>query len=126
MNTYNRLPHILNRNIDPKHKITKEQINSAFSKKEYSLLDDDEKYIFSKFIKEVEIEDIDVILENYNFSKDDIKRIYKTSHFRESSLSKEWDKYFGIKSKQKHTAVYAKHQTPAVNNILRQRSQRNR
>ncbi len=126
MNTYNRLPHILNRNIDPKHKVTKEQINSTFSKKEYSLLDDDEKYIFSKFIKEVEIEDINVILEKYDFSKDDIKRIYKTSRFRESSLSKEWDKYFGIKSKQKHTAVNTKHQTPAVNNISRQRSQRNR
>jgi len=96
MKTYNRLPHILNRNIV--NKISTDEINLTFSRKEYSHLRNIERVVFSKFIKEVEIEDIDSILESYDFTKEDIKRLYETSPYRNSLLSKEWDKYFELQS----------------------------
>jgi len=124
MYTYNRLPNILNRNIAQKHKVTKEQINSTFAKEKYSLLDKNERYIFSKFIKEVEFEDIDTILKNYDFTKDDIKRLYATSPFLgRSLLSKEWNEYFNIKIKpRKNIGIKnRRYRTPAVNSILQRR-----
>lgn len=98
MKTYNRLPHILNRNIAKINRISKKEINSAFTRRDYAFLRQTERVVFSKFIKEVEIEDIDAILEAYNFKKEDIKRIYETSPYRNSLLSSEWDKYFELET----------------------------
>jgi hypothetical protein len=93
-----RFFHILNRNIDNDLKFTSSDIQKAFSKKNYHEASIKEQTIYSKFFKELEIDELEEFIKTFNVSKRDIKNIYISSPFRTlSGVAKNWDKRFRIK-----------------------------
>ncbi|UTJ05586.1 hypothetical protein [Arcobacter roscoffensis] len=89
---------ILNRNIDDNSKSTFDEIRKAFSKKDYHAGTIKEQTIYSKFFKELEVNELEDFVNTFNVSKRDIKSIYISSPFRNlSGVAKNWDKRFRLK-----------------------------
>ncbi len=95
-----RIFHILNKNIAKEYKYTKEEIQKAFLKKDYSLATQREKIIYSRFFKECDVEDLLSLEKTFHVSKRNIKRIYKDLPERAfPGVAKVWDKRFRIPHK---------------------------
>lgn len=67
---------ILNRNIDDNSKSTFDEVRKAFSKKDYHDGTIKEQTIYSKFFKELEVNELEDFVNTFNVSKRDIKSIY--------------------------------------------------
>ena len=67
--------HILNRNIEDE-KFTYENIKRAFSKQDYHDGNIKEQTIYSKFFKEIEIDELEDFILTFSLSKRNIKNIY--------------------------------------------------
>ena len=92
-----RFFHILNRNIDDV-KFTYDDIRKAFLKKDYHEATLKEQTIFSKFFKELDIDELEDFVKVFNLSKRNIKNIYISSPFRSIvGVAKKWDKRFRLK-----------------------------
>jgi len=97
-----RIFHILNKNIAKEYKYTREEIKSAFTKKDYNLATPREKIIYSRFFKECDEEDLISLEKTFNVSKRNIKLIYKDLPERAfSGVSKVWDKRFRMSARNK-------------------------
>ncbi|MCT7521256.1 hypothetical protein [Aliarcobacter cryaerophilus] len=99
--TYNRLPHILNRNIFLKEKkFSIHEIKECLSKNDYKNLTSRERLLVSKLFKEIEDnEDLEAIINAYNLNLKDIEDIYKSSPY--CDIDKEPKKhYIPLKSSQ--------------------------
>jgi uncharacterized protein (DUF433 family) len=96
--TYNRLPHILNRNIFLKEKkFSTQEIKECLSKNDYKNLTSREKLLVSKLLNEIEDnEDLEAIINAYNLNLKDIEDIYKSSPYSTCGFTF-WDNKFNIK-----------------------------
>ncbi len=116
--TNHRFFHILNRNIDNYSKFTKDDVQKAFSRKDYHEATIKEQSIYSKFFKELEPNELEEFVKTFNVSKRDIKSIYISSPFRNlSGIAKTWDRRFRLK----HINSNTEHKKPiptALQNIL--------
>jgi hypothetical protein len=96
--TNHRFFHILNRNINDGSKFNLKDIKDAFSKKDFNEANIREKNIYSKFFKEIEVNELDEFVNTFNISKRHIKSIYISSPFRKlKGLANVWDKRFRLK-----------------------------
>jgi len=75
-----RLLHILNRNIEKKSAYSVKDIKKAFSKAVFNEASDAERVIYSKFFKECDTDDLKSMIELFDLSIRDIKKIYILSH----------------------------------------------
>lgn len=92
-----RFFHILNRNIADK-KFNYDDIKDAFSKKDYHEGTIREQIVYSKFFKELEVDELEEFISVFSLSKRNIKDVYKTSPFRIiEGIAKKWDKRFRLK-----------------------------
>ena len=105
--TYNRLPHILNRNIFLKEKkFSTHEIKECLSKNDYKNLTSREKLLVSKLLNEIEDnEDLEAIINAYNLNLKDIEDIYKSSPYRDCGFSF-WDNKFNIQINQELKKAY--------------------
>ncbi|MGJ0333189.1 hypothetical protein NG752_04055 [Aliarcobacter cryaerophilus] len=96
--TYNRLPHILNRNILLKEKkFSTHEIKKCLSQNKYSALTPRGKVLVSKLLNEIEDnEDLEAIINAYNLNLKDIEDIYKSSPYSTCGFTF-WDNKFNIK-----------------------------
>ena len=99
MQTYNRLPHILNRNIFLKEKkFSAQEIKKCLSQNRYSTLTPRERVLISKFFKEIkDTDDLEVILNTYKTDINNIEDIYRDSPYSTCGFSF-WDNKFNIDS----------------------------
>ncbi|MFX4233595.1 hypothetical protein ACOL24_07065 [Aliarcobacter butzleri] len=106
MVNYNRLFHILNRNIIAKEfKYSEQDVKNCFAKTSYDDLTDHEKVLISKTFKEVEdAEDIDFIIKDLDLNKQNIKSIYISSPY--NNKIKAWNNYFNIPYKKEANPPY--------------------
>jgi hypothetical protein len=86
MKTYNRLPHILNRNIFLKEKkFSTQEIKECLSKNDYKNLTPRGRVLVSKLFKEIEDnDDLEAIINAYGIDISNIEDIYNmvnSSHF---------------------------------------------
>ena len=96
-----RLLHILNRNIDKKNAYSIKDIKRAFSQDDFNDASDSQQLIYSKFFKECDPDDLKSLVELFDLSIRDIKKIYITSPLRKLKGVREvWDKRFRIKSNE--------------------------
>ena len=96
-----RLLHILNRNIDKKNAYSVKDIKRAFSQDDFNDASDSQQLIYSKFFKECDPDDLKSLVELFDLSIRDIKKIYITSPLRKLKGVREvWDKRFRIKSNE--------------------------
>ena len=120
--TTHRFFHILNRNINNYSKFTSLDIKEAFDKKDYHDATLREQSIYSKFFKEIEVNELDEFIKTFNVSKRNIKSIYTSSPFRSlSGLAKTWDSRFRLK----HVEVDTKNRKNvplALQNILNKKN----
>ena len=94
-----RLLHILNRNIQKKYAYSIKDIKGAFSKADFNAASDSEQVIYSKFFKECDTDDLKSLVELFDLSIRDIKKIYITSPLHKFKGVREvWDKRFRIKT----------------------------
>jgi hydroxymethylpyrimidine pyrophosphatase-like HAD family hydrolase len=92
-----RFFHILNRNIDDE-KFTYNDIKKAFFKNDYHEGTIKEQTIYSKFFKELEVNELEDFIKTFTISKRNIKNIYISSPFRAiEGIAKKWDKRFRLK-----------------------------
>ncbi len=116
-----RFFHILNRNIDSE-KITYQDIKKAFSKKDYHAGTIKEQTIYSKFYKEIELDELDDFVKTFCVSKRDIKAIYISSPFRNiNGVAKKWDKRFRLSHIDSNLERESKIPT-ALQNILNKKN----
>lgn len=93
-----RFFHILNRNVDDNSKSSFNEIKKAFSQKDYHVGTIKEQTIYSKFFRELEVEELEDFLKTFNVSKRNVKSIYISSPFRSlKGVAKNWDKRFRLK-----------------------------
>ena len=105
MVNYNRLFHILNRNIAKEYKYSEQDVKNCFAKTSYDDLTDHEKVLISKTFKEVEdAEDIDFIIKDLDLNKENIKSIYISSPY--NNRIKAWNNYFNIPYKKEANPPY--------------------
>ena len=99
--TYNRLPHILNRNVFLKEKkFSTQEIKECLSKNDYKNLTPRGRVLVSKLFKEIEDnDDLEAIINAYNLNLKDIEDIYKSSPYRDCGFSF-WDNKFNIQINQ--------------------------
>ena len=117
-----RFFHILNRNIE-NDKFTFEDIKKAFSKQDYHDGNIKEQTIYSKFFKEIEIDELEDFISTFTLSKRNIKNIYITSPFRTiDGIAKKWDKRFRLKHLELNTNNLNKSIPSALQNILNKKS----
>ena len=117
-----RFFHILNRNIDTENFIY-EDIKKAFSKKDYHDATIKEQTIFSKFFKELEVNELEDFIKTFSLSKRDIKSIYISSPFRSiEGIAKNWDKRFSLKHSDFNTIRKTKSIPSALQNILNKKN----
>ena len=117
-----RFFHILNRNIE-NVKFTFEDIKKAFSKQDYHDGNIKEQTIYSKFFKEIEIDELEDFISTFTLSKRNIKNIYITSPFRTiDGVAKKWDKRFRLKHLELNTNNVNKSIPSALQNILNKKS----
>ena len=91
-----RFFHILNRNTS-NDKFSYEDIKKAFQKNDYHLASIKEQIIYSKFFKEIEIDELEDFIKTFNVSKRVIKAIYISSPFRNiEGIAKKWNKRFRL------------------------------
>lgn len=113
-----RFFHILNRNVDDKSRSSFDEIRKAFIRKDYHEGTIKEQAIYSKFFKELEVDELEDFVKTFNVSKRDIKSIYISSPFRSlSGIAKSWDKRFRLK----HLPLATEHKQSlpsALQNIL--------
>ena len=97
MQTYNRLPHILNRNILLKEKkFSTHEIKKCLSQNKYSALTPRGKVLVSKLLNEIEDnEDLEAIINSYNLNLKDIEDIYKSSPYSTCGFTF-WDNKFNL------------------------------
>ena len=113
-----RFFHILNRNIE-NEKFTYEDIKKAFFKQNYHDGNIKEQTIYSKFFKEIEIDELGNFISTFTLSKRNIKNIYITSPFRTiDGVAKKWDKRFRLKHLELNTNNLNKSIPSALQNIL--------
>lgn len=85
--------YILNRNILPQYKYSKEEIREAFLKKEFKEANMRERIIYSKFLKECDEEDLETLLSFLSISIENIRSFYKDIPERAfAGVSNRWDK----------------------------------
>jgi len=117
-----RFFHILNRNIEDE-KFTYEDIKKAFFKQNYHDGNIKEQTIYSKFFKEIEIDELEDFISTFTLSKRNIKNIYITSPFRTiDGVAKKWDKRFRLKHLELNTNNLNKSIPSALQNILNKKS----
>ena len=117
-----RFFHILNRNIDTENFIY-EDIKKAFSKKDYHDATIKEQTIFSKFFKELEVNELEDFIKTFSLSKRDIKSIYISSPFKNiEGIAKNWDKRFRLKHSDFNTIKETKSIPSALQNILNKKN----
>ena len=117
-----RFFHILNRNIE-NDKFTFEDIKKAFLKQNYHDGNIKEQTIYSKFFKEIEIDELEDFISTFTLSKRNIKNIYITSPFRTiDGIAKKWDKRFRLKRFDSNTNNLKKSIPSALQNILNKKS----
>lgn len=117
-----RFFHILNRNIE-NERFTFEDIKKAFSKQDYHDGNIKEQTIYSKFFKEIEIDELEDFISTFTLSKRNIKNIYITSPFRTiDGIAKKWDKRFRLKHFDLNTNNINKSIPSALQNILNKKS----
>lgn len=116
-----RFFHILNRNIDDE-KFTYEDIKKAFSKNDYHEGSIKEQTIYSKFFKELEVNELEDFIKTFTLSKRNIKNIYISSPFRTiEGIAKKWDKRFRLKHIQ--SSINTNKSIPsALQNILNKKN----
>ena len=97
MQTYNRLPHILNRNILLKEKkFSTHEIKKCLSQNKYSALTPRGKVLVSKLLNEIkDSDDLEIIIDTYGLNIKNIERIYKDSPYLGCGLSF-WDSKFNL------------------------------
>lgn len=107
MQTYNRLPHILNRNIFLKEKkFSTQEIKRCLSQNKYSTLNPRERVLVSKLFKEIkDSDDLEAILDAYKTDIINIENIYKDSPYSTCGFSF-WDNKFNIKIKKEPKKEY--------------------
>lgn len=107
MQTYNRLPHILNRNIFLKEKkFSTQEIRNCLSQNRYSTLTQRERLLVSKLFKEIEDnDDLEAILNAYGTNVNNIENIYKDSPYSNCGFSF-WDNKFNIKTDKEPKKPY--------------------
>ena len=105
--TYNRLPHILNRNVFLKEKkFSTQEIKECLSKNDYKNLTPRGRVLVSKLSKEIEDnDDLEAIINAYNLNLKDIEDIYKSSPYRDCGFSF-WDNKFNIQINQELKKAY--------------------
>ena len=105
--TYNRLPHILNRNVFLKEKkFSTQEIKECLSKNDYKNLTPRGRVLVSKLFKEIEDnDDLEAIINAYNLNLKDIEDIYKSSPYRDCGFSF-WDNKFNIQINQELKKAY--------------------
>ena len=105
--TYNRLPHILNRNILLKEKkFSTHEIKKCLSQNKYSALTPRGKVLVSKLLNEIEDnEDLEAIINAYGIDISNIEDIYKSSPYRDCGFSF-WDNKFNIQINQELKKAY--------------------
>lgn len=102
-----RIFHILNRNIDENSKFSFDEIKNAFKKSDYHDATIKEQTIYSKFFKELDVNELESFIKTFGVSKRDIKNIYITSPFRKLvGVSKKWDRRFRLKSCDNQTSTH--------------------
>ena len=97
MQTYNRLPHILNRNILLKEKkFSTHEIKKCLSQNKYSALTPRGKVLVSKLLNEIkDSDDLEIIIDTYGLNIKNIESIYKDSPYSGCGLSF-WDNKFNL------------------------------
>jgi len=119
-----RLLHILNRNIDKKNAYSVKNIKRAFLQDDFNDASDSQQVIYSKFFKECDPDDLKSLVELFDLSIRDIKKIYITSPLRKLKGVREiWDKRFRIKSNNFSVVSYDGKNIPAaLAHILKNRT----
>lgn len=88
-----RFFHILNRNIEESERYLKEEIEIAFRKSEYDEATIREKVIYSKFFRELEIDEVAEFCETFKVQECNIRAIYESSPLKLlRGVSEIWDK----------------------------------
>lgn len=117
-----RIFHVLNRNVISEEKFTFHDIKNAFTKNNYHEGTIKEQTIYSKFFKEIDIDELDDFIKTFNVSKRDIKNIYISSPFRTlGGVSKKWDNRFRLKSLTNHNISFDSKPTSLLQSIINQR-----
>ena len=117
-----RFFHILYRNIEDE-KFSYENIKRAFSKQDYHDGNIKEQTIYSKFFKEIEIDELEDFILTFSLSKRNIKNIYATSPFRIiDGIAKKWDKRFRLKHFESNINHTNKSIPTSLQNILNKKS----
>lgn len=116
-----RFFHILNRNTNNDN-FEYSDIKKAFNNKDYHLASIKEQVIYSKFFKEIDVEELDDFTKTFNVSKRDIKAIYISSPFRNiEGIAKKWNKRFRLPALKINTNSSNKMPT-ALQNILNKKN----
>ncbi len=121
MKTTHRIFHILNRNIAPQYKYSFDEIKEAFSK-EYKDATERDRFIYGRFFRECEDDDLESFIEFFGLSEEKIKEIYEQtglSVFRGVALV--WSKYFGLKIPKKEKRKLNTKMSDRVKKILERR-----
>lgn len=71
-----RIFHILNRNIEPIHKYNFNEIRESFLK-EYVESTGRERVIYSRFFKELDIDDLESFIDVFDLSMENVINVYK-------------------------------------------------
>jgi hypothetical protein len=110
-----RLLHILNRNIDKKNAYGVKDIKRAFLQTDFNEASDSQQVIYSKFFKECDSDDLKSLVELFDLSIRDIKKIYISSPLRKLKGVREvWDKRFRIKSNDSSAFLSNDNNIPAA------------
>lgn len=91
----------MNRNVTEEHKFSREEIQAAFLKTNYEMLNQREKIVYSKFFKECDEEDLINLVNVFELSQDNIKSVYEDIPERAfSGVTEIWDKEFKLENKK--------------------------
>jgi len=94
---YSRILDILNRNIVGRYDFN--QIQSAFRKDPSIPNTPEENFIFDRFFKECDLNDLDDLIKVFSLERKNIIEIYKRTSTRDFiGVAKVWDKEFGLKT----------------------------
>jgi len=100
-----RIFHILNRNIEEKFSF--EDIKSAFSNDDYTKSSLNDRFVYSRFFKECDYDDLEKLILVFGVSKKTIRKLYTSLPERKLvGVSEVWDKYFKLQPIQKEVLVH--------------------
>ncbi len=119
-----RIFHVLNRNI--KERYSFEDIQAAFMKADYTQATSNDRFVYDRFFKECDYEDLEKLIVVFDVSKNTIKNIYSSLPIRQlPGVAKVWDKYFDLEPLP--NKIYTHDKIPdALKKILELKEQKNK